>query len=65
MRIGISREWDDIEHPRDKKYKTCGRRPEILLYKVHEGSVSIIIMSMSFGRKCFRFEFQLDCSLAR
>lgn len=64
MSIGICGEWDEVEHPRNRKYRTClGESQRFCHIKYMKEKYTLIFMSMGSTVKCLGFEFQLDCLL--
>lgn len=65
MRVGICREWEDVEHPRNRKYRTClGKFQRFCHIKCMKQAYCVIFMGMASGVGCLGFESLLYCSLA-
>ena len=58
MRVGICREWDDREHPRNRKYRMClGEGQRFCHIKCVKQAYCVIFMSTGSGVGGFEFEF--------
>ena len=64
MRLGICREWDEVEHPRRRKHRMClGESQGVCHIKCMKKEYPLVFKSMGSPVRCLGFEFQLGSLL--